>query len=153
MSCPLVAFKINYSSVGDTDPHNFVRSGSVKFSTDPDPDSDLNLAHFPHSSPPHSHLIFHPSSLAPSSSSLNSHASSLNPHPFLPCPTPLIPPPSPLLPNTSFLFPHPSTLLPHLSFLIFPSSSPHGGGAQQLLCKCFHHRGTEQHPGVTDNET
>ena len=43
------------TSVGDLDPdpkdpHDFAGSGSVIFSTDPDQDEDLNLAHFHHPS-------------------------------------------------------------------------------------------------------
>ena len=57
------------------DPHHFAGYGSIIFSMDP----NLNLAHFHHSAPLPSHLIFHPSSLTPPPSSL-------------------IPPPSPHLP-------------------------------------------------------
>ena len=37
------------------DPHNFARSGSIIFSIYPDPDPDLNLAHFHHASPSPTH--------------------------------------------------------------------------------------------------
>ena len=48
-----------WTSVGDpdpNDPHNFARSGSIIFSKYPDPDPDLNLAHFHHHFPPPSHF-------------------------------------------------------------------------------------------------
>ena len=69
---------------------------------DPDPDPDLNLAYFHHSSPPLSHLIFYPSTLTPTS---------------------LTPPPSSLLLHTSTLLPHTSSVFPYPSTLLLTSPS------------------------------
>ena len=103
VNCLLLLTLIVSGSVADPDPknrHHF--AGSIIFSMepelDPNPDSDQNLAHFHHLSPPPSHFIFHP----------------------CPHPNSFTLPPSPLnfLTNNSSVFSHPSILLTHFSFLI-----------------------------------
>ena len=118
-------------------------SGSIIFSTDPDP--DLYPAHFLHPSTFPLHLIFQPSSLTPLSSYLNSPPSylirlpsSLNtaPSPLFPHHSPFIPSPSsfihiphltrtpsPHISHPSSLIPHLSSLIPHPFFLISQPSS------------------------------
>ena len=85
--------------------HNFFAWLRIRIQTE--------LSTFHQSSPPPSHLIFHPSSLVVQylSTSLTTPPSLLLLHT------------STLLPHTSSVFPHPSTLLPFLSFLITHLSS------------------------------
>ena len=42
ISSPL---QVSVADLNPKDPHHFARSGSATFSTDPDPDQDMNLAH------------------------------------------------------------------------------------------------------------
>ena len=101
------------TSIADPDPqdsHHFAGSRSIIFSMDPDPDPDLNQAHF--TLPPLlpssftlnlSPLLPHPTSFTPPPSYLIRIPSSLNTAPF------------PILPHHSPFLPHPSPLLAYLS--------------------------------------
>ena len=88
------------TSVADPDPHPMDPHHFAEiFSTDPDP--DLNLDHLPHPSPTPSHLISPPSDLLPPpspSSSSAPHSLSLIPHllPVSPGPSAHVSHPSPL---------------------------------------------------------